>query len=175
MKEIILLLLVISFSAVSIYAINAYGQGQDQGLQKFVDRVNQAKLASKEIKKGIDEQRAYAQNEPEVLAKRDKYNQTYYDCFNSADAFMMAFSGEIDWALHDQALNECHFFYNETGVWVGANPDIDYTADPKFDIASKKLSQIKQQDEILEADIRAHRNDTVFDDKIQDFFGGLFK
>ena len=50
-----------------------------------------------------------------------------------------------------------------------ANPDINYSS-PQFDKASKKLSDIKQQDEILENDIRAHRNDSA----LQKLFGGLF-
>ena len=113
---IITLAMAILSLALVINAVNAYGQGE--GEQKFIDRINQAKEASKEIKKNLDKLFGNVQNEPEVLAKRDKYNQTYYDCFNTGDAFLLALMGDINGTLHDQILEECHFYYNETGVWV---------------------------------------------------------
>ena len=151
-----------------INAVNAYGQ--DEGLQKMLDRVDQAKEQAKEIKKNLDKLFANAQNEPEVLAKRDKYNQTFYDCANSGMAFLLALYGEPpNSTIRDNMLEECHFFYNETGIWVGANPDINYSS-PQFDKADKKLLDIRHQDQILEQNIRAHRNDSA----LQQLFGGLF-
>ena len=171
MKLIIIITLAMAILSLAlvINAVNAYGQGQ--GEQKFIDRINQAKEASKEIKKGIDEDFGNVQNEPEVLAKRDKYNQTFYDCVNSGDAFMLALFGTIDFKQRDTLIDDCHFFYNETGVWVGANFDVNYTADPKVEVAFKKLNNIRQQDQIIENDIRAHQNDSA----LQKLFGGLFK
>jgi hypothetical protein len=104
---IITLAMAIPNLALVINAVNAYGQ--DQGEQKFIDSINQAKEASKEIKKNLQKAFANVQNDPEVLAKRDKYNQTYYDCFNSGDAFFLAFTGDVNGTLHDQILEECHF------------------------------------------------------------------
>ena len=48
-------------------AVNAYGQ--DEGLQKMLDRVDQAKEQAKEIKTNLDKLFANARSEPDVLAK----------------------------------------------------------------------------------------------------------
>jgi len=144
--------------------------GQGEGEQKLLDRLNQVKDQSKEIKKNLEKLFANAQNEPDVLAKRDKYNQTFYDCANSGEAFLQALYGEPpNSTIRDDMLEECHFFYNETGVWVGANPDINYSS-PQFDKAEKKLEDIRRQDQILEQNLRAHKNDSA----LQQFFGGFF-
>jgi hypothetical protein len=65
-------------------------------------------------------------------------------------------------------IDDCHFFYNETGIWLGPDANVNFS-EPKFAAASKKLSDIRQQDEIIEQNIREHANDTIFD-KLKDFF-----
>jgi len=170
MKVIIIITLAMATLSLVllINAINTYGL--TEGEQKFLERLNHTKEEAKQIKKNLEKLFGNVQNEPEVLAKRDKYNQTFYDCANSGEAFLLALYGEPpNSTIRDNMLDECHFFYNETGVWVGANPDINYSS-PQFDKAEKKLEAIRQQDQITEQNIRAHRNDSA----LQQLFGGLF-
>jgi hypothetical protein len=87
------------------------------------------------------------QHEPDVLNKRDIYNQTYYDCFNWALAYELALFGQIVPQFHDQSIDECHYFYNETGIWMGlkASENVNFS-EPKFAAASEKLAEIRQRD-----------------------------
>jgi hypothetical protein len=135
----------------------------------FEDIKNAGQRAKERVKL-VQEAYGPVQHQPEVLSKRDIYNQTYYDCFNYGVAFELELFGGPNSKFEDQAIDECHFFYNETGIWMGlkAIENVNFS-EPKFVIADKKLSDIKQQDQILEQNIREHRNDTILD-KLKGFF-----